>query len=64
MAQAQTNTATTSTNGSANGKTKAPAAPMTPIDAVAKISRILKQLSPAERKRVLDFVDDRPATGE
>lgn len=59
MAQGQTSTTTnSSTNGSANGKTKA-AAPMTPIDAVAKISRILKQLSPADRKRVLDFVDDR-----
>lgn len=58
MAQPQTTQATTpSTNGSTNGKS-APA-PMTPIDAVAKISKILKQLSPADRRRVLDFVDDR-----
>ena len=68
MAQPQTSTPSTATptNGSTNGngKTKTPAAPMTPIDAVAKISRILKQLSPADRKRVLDFVDDRSSSGE
>jgi hypothetical protein len=68
MAQTHTNTATpttsTPTNGSTNGKAKREVVPLTPIDAVAKISKILKQLSPADRKRVLDFVDDRHATGE
>lgn len=66
MAQPQTNTPTTAspTNGSASGKAKREAAPLTPIDAVAKISRILKQLSPADRKRVLDFVDDRVTNNE
>jgi hypothetical protein len=65
MAQTQANASTTTpTNGNANGKAKREAVPLTPIDAVAKISKILKQLSPADRKRVLDFVDDRHATGE
>jgi hypothetical protein len=64
MAQAQTNTTPNpstngNTNGNTNGTAKRDPAPLTPIDAVAKISRILKQLSPADRKRVLDFVDDR-----
>jgi hypothetical protein len=60
MAHAQTNTSPTPpANGSTNGKAKREAVPLTPIDAVAKISKILKQLSPADRKRVLDFVDDR-----
>ena len=65
MAQTHANASTTTpTNGSTNGKAKREVVPLTPIEAVAKISKILKQLTPAERKRVLDFVDDRHATGE
>ena len=54
--QGTTNTNTNgSANGSANGKTRAA---MTPVDAISKISKILDQLGPADRKRVLAFVNE------
>lgn len=46
----------TNTNGNANGKA-ARTAP-TPIEAITKISKILEQLSPSDRKRVLAFVNE------
>ena len=46
---------TTNTNGNTNGKTKAV---MTPVDAIGKISKILDQLTPLDRKRVLAFVSE------
>jgi hypothetical protein len=65
MAQAQTNTTTSpSTNGNTNGNAKREVKPLTPLDAVAKISKILKQLSATDRKRVLDFVGDGSSSGE
>lgn len=58
MTTTATNTSgsTTNTNGSTNDK--AARAPMTPIDAAGKISKILDQLSAADRKRVLAFVSE------
>ena len=47
---------TTNTNGSTDGKS--PRAAVTPIEAAGKISKILDQLSPADRKRVLAFVSE------
>ena len=47
-----------STDGNTNGKTRAA---MTPVEAITKISKILDQLSAADRKRVLTFVSE---TGE
>lgn len=61
MAQAPataTSTTTPSTNGNGTGTAKREAKPLTSIDAVTKISRILNQLSPADRKRVLAFVSE------
>jgi len=49
------NQGTTNTNGSSNGRTRAV---MTPVDAISKISKILDQLSPNDRKRVLAFVNE------
>jgi hypothetical protein len=52
-------TTTTSTNGNSNttnGTGSKPRAAMTPVDAISKVSKILDQLSPADRKRVLAFV--------
>jgi hypothetical protein len=46
----------TNTNGIPNGKSAR--APMTPIDAAGKISKILDQLSSSDRKRVLAFVSE------
>ncbi len=59
MPQAQTTATTTNadtTNG--NGKGKREAKPLTAIDAISKISKILDQLSPTDRKRVLAFVNE------
>jgi hypothetical protein len=64
MAHAQTNTPPPSTNGDTNGSAKREVKPLTPLDAVAKISKILKQLTPTDRKRVLDFVGDGSSSGE
>jgi hypothetical protein len=44
-----------STNGSPSTRTRAV---MTPVDAISKISKILDQLSPNDRKRVLAFVSE------
>jgi pyocin large subunit-like protein len=56
---------TTNGNGNANtngnGSTAKATKAMTPVDAIGKISKILDQLSPVDRKRVLDFV---AASGE
>ena len=63
MAQAQataTNTqAATTTNGSKR-EAKVPTA----IEAITKITKILDQLSPTDRKRVLAFVNESNASEE
>ena len=47
----------TTTNGSAAaGTASRTPRPPTAVDAISKISKILDQLSPNDRKRVLDFV--------
>lgn len=65
MAQATTNMAaspavstntTASANGS-NGKGKREAKTPSATDAITKIIKILKQLTPLDRKRVLGFVN-------
>jgi hypothetical protein len=53
MAQPQ---ATTTPAPSANGKREVK--PLTAIDAISKIEKILVQLSPTDRKRVLAFVNE------
>lgn len=68
MAQAQTNTNQqnnqqdnqASTNGASKREAKAPTA----IEAITKITKILDQLSPTDRKRVLAFVNESNETGE
>lgn len=57
MTTATNNQTNANTNGSASsgGKTRAP---MTPVDAIGKIGKILDQLSPVDRKRVLAFVSE------
>jgi hypothetical protein len=59
MAQATqtTNTQTTNTETSANGNGKRETKALTAVEAITKISKILDQLSPADRKRVLAFVN-------
>ena len=53
--QATTTTPTPTTNGTGNGKqAKVPTA----IEAITKITKILDQLSPTDRKRVLAFVNE------
>lgn len=54
MTQATTTTAA-ATNG--NGKREAKGPP-TAIEAITKVTKILDQLSPADRKRVLAFVNE------
>lgn len=49
-----TNTQNTSTSSNGNGKTRAP---ITAVDAISKISRVLDQLSEGDRKRVLAFIN-------
>lgn len=51
---ATNNQSLTNTNGSPV-KTRAV---MTPVEAISKVSKILDQLSPADRKRVLAFVSE------
>lgn len=55
MTATATNQGTTNTNGSTNGRTRVA---LTPVDAISKISKILDQLSPNDRKRVLAFVNE------
>jgi hypothetical protein len=68
MAQAHTQQATTNTqvtnNGNSNTSTKREAKPPTAIEAITKISKILDQLSPSDRKRVLAFVNESNESGE
>ena len=54
MAQTQT-TPTPTNNDSSSGK---PPKVLTPIDVLAKINKILEQLSPTDRKRVLAFLNE------
>jgi hypothetical protein len=56
MAQAQTTTTTTDTDASGNGKKREPKA-LTAVVAIKKITDILDQLSPLDRKRTLAFVN-------
>ena len=59
MAQAQT-TPTTTNASTANGNGRAPREPkvLTAIDAISRIGKLLEQLSPSDRKRVLAFVNE------
>ncbi len=61
MAQTQATTTTTnagpSNNGAGNGTSKQAKVP-TAIEAISKITKILDQLSPTDRKRVLAFVNE------
>jgi hypothetical protein len=50
-----TNNPGTNTNGDGNGKQRA--AP-TAIEAITRVSKILDQLSPTDRKRVLAFINE------
>jgi len=62
MAQTQATTTTTtetSTNGTGKAKTKQQPA----IEAIKKISNILDQLTTADRKRVLAFVNESENSG-
>jgi len=50
-------TATTNTNG--NGSTASKErAPLTAVGAITRVGKILDQLSPADRKRVLTFLNE------
>ena len=51
----------TTTNG--NGAARQPKVP-TAIEAISKISKILEQLTPADRKRVLAFVNESSVDAE
>ena len=53
---ATTTTPNTNTNPDTNGKPSRPAP--TAIEAITKIGKILDQLSPVDRKRVLAFVNE------
>jgi hypothetical protein len=60
MAQAQATTTTTSTPDGNGKQAKVPTA----IEAITKISKILDQLSPSDRKRVLAFVNENNTSAE
>lgn len=53
-------TNTTTSNGNGNGETAGTRErePLTAIAAISKIGKILDQLSPVDRKRVLAFVTE------
>jgi len=53
-----TNNGNTNTSTEGNGKGKRDPKPPTAIEAAAKIGKILEQLSPVDRKRVLAFVNE------
>ena len=57
MAQAQT---TPTTTNASTGNGRAPREPkvLTAIDAISRIGKLLEQLSPSDRKRVLAFVNE------
>lgn len=63
MAQAQTQTTQTTTTTQTNGNSKQAKVP-TAIEAASKISKILDQLSPTDRKRVLAFVNESAESSE
>ena len=71
MAQTQpqpttNNNANANTNPTANGDgtAKREVKPPTAIEAITKITKILDQLSPTDRKRVLAFVNESNESGE
>ena len=64
MAQTQTTNPTVTPNAASNGATKREAKTVTPVEAITKISKILDQLSPTDRKRVLAFVSESGESGE
>ena len=53
---ASTNNGNTNTNGNGAGTTKREAKAPTAVDALGKITKILDQLKPMDRKRTLAFV--------
>lgn len=56
--------AQTTTTESTNGEGKREAKVPTAVEAISKISKILDQLSPMDRKRVLAFVNVSNETNE
>lgn len=52
-----TNNGNSNSNGNTGNAAKTKAV-MTPVDAISKISKILDQLTPVDRKRVLAFVSE------
>lgn len=56
-----TNSNNSTGNGTGNGKSREP---LTPVAAITKISKILDQLAPSDRKRVLLFLSEPGATSE
>lgn len=58
----QTQTTTPETNGNGNGthndSSKRETKVLTAIEAITKITKVLDQLSPLDRKRVLAFVNE------
>lgn len=54
MTQATTTTNSSTTNGNVTREAKV----LTAIEAITKITKILDQLSPVDRKRVLAFVNE------
>lgn len=54
MTTTNQNTTTTNNGNAGTAKTKVP---LTAVEAAAKIEKILEQLTPSERKRVLAFVN-------
>jgi hypothetical protein len=55
---AQTQATTTTPDSSTNGNSKREAKVPTALEAITKITKILDQLTPADRKRVLAFVNE------
>lgn len=58
MAQTQTQAQNNSSTNGNGEKRKRDPKPVTAIDAISKIGKILDQLSPNDRKRVLAFVNE------
>jgi len=57
MIMTATGTTTNNDTHGANGSPQ-PKAPPTALEAITRIAKILKPLSPADRKRVLAFLDE------
>jgi hypothetical protein len=51
-------TATTNTNGNGSSTASKARAPLTAVGAITRVGKILDQLSPADRKRVLAFLNE------